>query len=121
MTSEHPVPPDVTASGERIRGRSAESEFARFPASETIRRARPGGGPEGPVAAGPLNRPLVVMTVGAIIAFSVFFISTWLVLVLGLLVVLVGAGMSIVTHHRPGRRSGLGPSMVKDAPPSGRD
>ena len=118
MTSDHQVPPDVTASGERIRDRPAESEFARFPASETHARTGPGGGPRGPVAAGPVNKPLVVMAAGAVLIFSVFFITTWVLLALGLLVVLVGAVMTVVVHRRPGRRSGLGPSQVRDAPPS---
>jgi hypothetical protein len=114
MTDAHKVPPDVTDSPERIKERPYESDFARLPASETHPRTVPGAGPQGPVAAGPINMPLVVMSIGALVAFSVFFINTWLLLVLGLLIIAVGAGMSIVIHHRPGRRSGLGRSDVAD-------
>lgn len=115
---EHQVPSDVTASGERVRSRSYEDDFARMPRSEVHPRTGPGGGPEGPVAAGPVNKALVVMTVGALLAFSVFFINTPVVLVLGLLLILVGAGMSIVRKTRPGRRSGLGTSEVADSRPA---
>lgn len=114
---EHTVPPDVTDSGDRIKQRRYEEDFSRLPRSEVHPRTGPGGGPQGPVAAGPVNKPLVVMAVGALLAFGVFFITTPVILGLGLLLILVGAGMSIVRHHRPGRRSGLGTSEVADAPP----
>lgn len=108
------VPPSVDDSAERIGGRPYESDFARFPDAETLPHTGVGGGPKGPVAEG-LNVPLVVMALGAVLTFGVFFVTTWVLLVLGLLVILVGAAMSIVTHHRPGRRGGLGRSPV---PPS---
>ena len=114
MADAHQVPPDVNVSGERIKERPYETDFARLPASETHPRTGPGGGPQGPVGAGPLNLPLVVMSVGALLAFSVFFVTTWVLLLVGLLVIAAGAGMSIVIHNRPGRRSGLGQSNVRN-------
>ena len=113
MTDAHQLPPNVTESEERIKGRPYESDFARFPPSEIHPRTTPGAGPQGPVAAGPVNVPLVVMAVGALLMFGVFFVNTWILFVLGLLLVLVGAAMTIVTHNRPGRRSGLGQSRVR--------
>lgn len=116
MSDSHQVPPDVTDSGDRIKGRDYESDFAQFPRSEIHARTGPGGGPQGPVAEG-LNKAMMVMAIGALIAFGVFFVNSWIVLGLGLLLVFAGAAMSIVTHHRPGRRSGIGPSQVSDSPP----
>lgn len=112
MSDTHNVPPDVTDSGERIQDREYESDFARMPRSEVHERTGPGGGPQGPVAAGGLNKPMIVMAVGALLAFGVFFINSPILLGLGLLLILVGAGMSIIIHHRPGRRSGIGPAQV---------
>lgn len=106
------VPPDVTQSGARIAERPYESDFARLPARETHARTGPGGGPQGSVAAGPLNLPMVVMSVGALLTFAVFFITTPILLVLGLALIAVGAVMTIVRHNRPGRRSGLGRTRV---------
>lgn len=115
---EHQVPPDVTASGERVKSRSYEDSFAHMPRTEVHSRTGPGGGPQGPVAAGPVNKAMVVMAVGAVLAFSVFFVNTAVLLVLGLLLILVGMGMSIVRKTRPGRRSGLGTSEVADSRPA---
>ena len=118
--SEHKVPGDVTDSGARVRDRGAETAFARLPESEVHARTGPGGGPQGPVAAGPVNIPVILITTGYLVAFLTFLVATPILLVLGLGMIFVGGVMSVVTNRRPGRMSGLGTSEVADAPPSDR-
>ena len=119
MSDTHQVPPDVTASGDRVQERDYDSAFARFPRSEVDVRTGPGGAPRREVHGDRPNVAMLIMAAGAVLTFGVFFITTPILLVLGLLLILGGAVMTIFIHHRPGRRSGLGYSQVSDAPPAG--
>jgi hypothetical protein len=112
VADEHQVPPPVEQSAERIKGRDAESDFARLPEHETHARTEPGAGPYGSTATGGSNGPIVLMAVGGLIAASVFlFRSPW-VLVLGLVVFLAAALWAGIANRSRGTMAGSGPSTL---------
>lgn len=106
MAEERQVPGPARDNNERIQERGYESEFARLPEEEVDPISGPGAGPHGSLDRGARNLPLMVIGLGAIVAFTAFGLDTAVPLVLGLLLVVVGAvwaGMRSTTHA-----SGLG-------------
>ena len=111
VADEPQLPPPVEDSEARIKERDHDASFARLPEDETHPVTRPGEGPSGPVAS--TNGPVVLMAVGAVIAFLVFvFQSPW-VLILGIAIFLGAAVWAGVVNRGPGSMSGVGPSTRK--------
>lgn len=113
MADEHEVPPATEQSGERIKGRDYESDFARLPEHETHPRTEPGAGPYGSTATSGQNGPVILMAIGGLITASVFvFRSPW-VLVLGIVIFLGAAIWTGVANRSAGTMGGIGTSTVE--------
>ena len=103
---EREVPGPAQDNAERIQSRDAD-DFARFPREELLVdqvATRDAG------VAGRVVWPPVLIVVGFLIAFSVFVVRVWPVLVIGFLLMLVGTVWSLASH-RGGR--GLGPTTIR--------
>lgn len=119
LADEHQVPPATEQSGDRIKGRAYESNFARLPEHETHPLTEPGAGPHGSTATSGQNGPIILMAIGGLITASVFvFRSPW-VLLLGIVIFLGAAIWTGVANRSPGTMGGTGPSKVEPEDHSG--
>lgn len=91
MAEQRQVPGPAQANSERIQDRDYEGDFSQLPPEEVDPIAGPGEGPHGSLDNGPTNLPLIVIAVGALIAFSAFGLDSVVPLVIGLVVVVSGA------------------------------
>jgi hypothetical protein len=104
MPDDHQVPPSVEESEDRIKERDYSSDFARLPEHETHPVTDMGSGPTGPVAT--TNGPIVLMAIGAVVAFLVFALNSPWVLILGLAIFIGGAIWAGITNRgNPGSGS----------------
>ena len=102
------VPGAAQDNPERIQSRDA-GDFARLPREEL----QTGGVPTRDAGvAGRVVWPPVLITIGFLIAFSVFILRFWPLLVIGFVLILIGTVWSIA-GHRGGR--GLGPTTVRES------
>lgn len=101
MAEDRTVPGAARDSNERIQERAYESDFARLPEEEVDAISRPGAGPHGGLDTGPSNLPLVMIAVGAVVAFTAFGLNSAIPLAVGLVLVVAGsiwAGVRSQTH-----------------------
>lgn len=113
MSDEHQVPPPVDRSGDRIKGRDYESNFAELPDHETHPRTDPGAGPSGSTANSGTNGPIILMAVGGLIVASIFLFRTPVVLVLGVAVFLAAALWAGIAGRSRATMGGSGPSTIE--------
>ena len=109
MAEERTVPGAAEDNNDRIQERGYESEFARLPEEEVDPINRPGAGPHGGLDdRGARNLPMIVMAVGALVAFSAFGLDSAVPLALGLVIVVAGGiwagvrGQTIASGHGSG-------------------
>lgn len=109
MAEERTVPGAARDNNDRVQERGYESDFARLPEEEVDAIDRPGGGPHGGLDdRGARNLPLIVMAVGALVAFSAFGLDSGVPLAVGLVIVVAGAiwagvrGQTIASGHGTG-------------------
>jgi hypothetical protein len=114
--SKREVPGQARDNNERLANRPYESDFAKMPSEEVHPRTTPGAGPHGTVSGGPTNLPLVVIAVGALIAFTGFGLGP-VAMVLGLAVVVIGAVWAGVRSTTTGGvvGAGLGTTTVDES------
>lgn len=91
MAEERTVPGAARDNNERIQERGYESAFARLPEEEVDAIPRPGAGPHGGLDGGAPNLPLMVIGLGAVVAFTAFGLDSAIPLAIGLVLVVVGA------------------------------
>ncbi len=103
-----PDPAPITSSPDRIKERPYESDWAGLPPEETDGQLSPGSGPEGNVGASGRSVPLTTIAVGFGVLFLTFFLAHWAPLVLGLVLIVVGAVWSGLTERRAGTFHGVG-------------
>lgn len=109
MAEERALPGVARDNNDRVQERGYESDFARLPEEEVDPIDRPGGGPHGGLDdPGARNLPLIVMAVGALVAFSAFGLDSAIPLALGLVIVVAGGiwagvrGRTIASGHGTG-------------------
>lgn len=112
MAEQRQVPGPAQDNNERIQERDYESDFAQLPPEEVDPISGPGEGPHGSLDSGPTNLPLIVIAVGALIAFSAFGLDSIVPLVIGLVVVVAGAIWSGLRGQTIASGEGLGSSTV---------
>lgn len=106
MSEPRQVPGATTDNPERLQSRDAGSDWARLPEEETVPHL-PGGGPAGtPTAMGFVNRPLAVVVAGFAVYFLTFFGGGAVTLVLGIVLILAGSGLSALRGRRQGATGG---------------
>lgn len=108
MSEERARPGVARDNNERIQERGYESDFARLPEEEIDPISRPGGGPHGSVDTGPRNLPLMVIALGAVIAFGTFGLDSIVPLVVGVLVVVIGGIWAGVRSQTEASGRGVG-------------
>lgn len=113
MAKKQEVPGPARENNERLRSRPYESDFARFPEEEIDKIDRPGGGPHGSLSSGERNLPLVVIAIGALIAFTAFGADSAVPLVIGLVVVIAGAIWAGLRGRTVASGEGLGTSTIE--------
>jgi hypothetical protein len=106
------VPGQPADSNERILSRPHD-DFARFPPEEVDEVATPEAGPRGTLDDGPAL-PILVMGVGALIAFSTFLFSNGWPLAIGLVVLVAGAVWAGMSDPHAGSRGGTGPVTLDE-------
>lgn len=112
MSEERALPGAARDNNERIQERGYESDFARFPAEEIDPISRPGAGPHGGLDTGPRNLPLIVIGVGGLVAFAAFGLDSVIPLVLGLVLVVIGAVWAGVRSQTHASGEGVGTTTI---------
>lgn len=113
MAEQRQVPGPPQENQERVQERAYEDHFARLPAEEVDPISRPGGGPHGSLDSGPTNLPLIVIAVGGLVAFSAFGLDSAVPLLIGLVLVVVGAVWAGLRGQTVASGEGVGSATVR--------
>lgn len=109
-TGERTVPGPPEDNNERITSRPHD-DFARLPEEEVDEIPAPGAGPRGSLDDGP-SLPILVMGVGALVAFSTFLFGNGWPLAIGLVILVAGALWAGLSGPRHGAGQGSGPTTI---------
>jgi hypothetical protein len=109
---ERRVPGPGPENNERLTARPYESDFARLPDEEVVDVARPGGGPNGRVAA--TNWPLVVIAAAIGVAFATFIVNSGWTLAVAAVLLVVGLVWRAVASNAVGGGEGSGAATITE-------